>query len=100
MDRQVLFATRPRPYSTIVMGERVADVRLFLGAFELVAEVAPKVAIVNRPQKVRHGFKVLLPQGGEFVQELRRRVYELRKIAVATGRGNIIQSLPGRPLPR
>ena len=32
--------------------------------------------------------KVLLPQGGEFVQEPRRRIYEVRKIALAAGRGN------------
>ena len=57
------------------------------GAFELVAEVVPDVATVNRLQEVRHGLKMLLPQRGEFVQELWQRVYEVRKIALTSGRG-------------
>ena len=30
-------------------------------AFELIAEVVPHVATVNRLQEVRHGLKMLLP---------------------------------------
>jgi hypothetical protein len=101
LDRQVLFATRPRrPRLRYRNGEHVADdLRLFSGTFELVAEVTPQVAVVDRLQKVRHGAKVLLPQGGELVQELRRRVYELRKIALARGRGLPVVALPGKAAP-
>ena len=41
------------------------------GAFELVAEVARHGVVVDRVQEVRHGVKVLLPEGGELVQERR-----------------------------
>ena len=67
------------------------------GAFGLVAEVATQVAVVDRLQEVRHGLKVLLAQGGEFIQKPKRRIYEVRKVALATGWGFPVVAGKGAP---
>src|SRR5260370_33883976 len=74
----------------------VRRVSLRSRAFELVVEVDSDITFGDCAQEIRHGL-VLLAQRGEMIQQFRRKVPQLRRVAIAGGLCN--PGLGGRGAP-